>query len=97
MQASQPQQQATAYIVNPECAVLAPNWLVFFGCLLGFGVRTGHSLHLRLLPPMWRLLTGHNQTEGGLRISDLIELDSANTPASDSSCSDGGGHFNLSV
>ncbi|VDD75186.1 unnamed protein product [Mesocestoides corti] len=62
------------FIVNPDCALLAPNWLVFFGCLVGFGVRTGHSLNLRLVQPMWRLLAGHG-SGAGLRLADLIDLE----------------------
>uniref|UniRef100_A0A183T222 HECT domain-containing protein n=1 Tax=Schistocephalus solidus TaxID=70667 RepID=A0A183T222_SCHSO len=60
------------FIINPDCAVLAPAWLVFLGCLMGIGVRTGHSLHLRLAQPIWRLLCGRRS---GIRLSEMISLD----------------------
>ncbi|KAL7061915.1 hypothetical protein AAHC03_01560 [Spirometra sp. Aus1] len=63
---------STNFIINPDCAVLAPAWLVFLGCLMGIGVRTGHSLHLRLAQPIWRLLCSRRS---GIHLSEMIALD----------------------
>ncbi|VDK38619.1 unnamed protein product [Dibothriocephalus latus] len=56
---------------------MAPAWLVFLGCLMGIGVRTGHSLHLRLAPPIWRLLCSRRS---GIPKMTKEELERAELP-----------------